>query len=82
MALPTVSGRQVINVLSKLGFQITGRKGSHVKLKKKEADKVLIVIIPDHGELGDSCIEDEVSLEEFKKFGRGLYILYPLSAVG
>jgi len=52
VALPIVSGRKVIKALTKAGFQVAGRKGSHVKLKKRVDDKVLIVIVPDHEELG------------------------------
>ena len=37
MALPVISGRKVIKALTKAGFTVEGRKGSHVKLKKKEA---------------------------------------------
>jgi len=35
MALPVVSGREVIKALAKAGFQVVGRKGSHIRLKKK-----------------------------------------------
>ena len=28
-------GRQVVEALSKAGFEIVGRKGSHIRLKKK-----------------------------------------------
>jgi predicted RNA binding protein YcfA (HicA-like mRNA interferase family) len=45
-----VSGRQTIRVLTKAGFRIVGRKGSHVRLKKKDG-RTLIVIVPDHKEL-------------------------------
>ncbi|MGA3288648.1 MAG: type II toxin-antitoxin system HicA family toxin [Candidatus Bathyarchaeia archaeon] len=51
MALPVISGRKVIKALTKAGFTVEGRKGSHVKLKKKETNKVLIVIVPGHSEV-------------------------------
>lgn len=50
MALPVVSGREVIKALAKIGFKIVGRRGSHVRLKRKDG-KTLIVIVPDHKEL-------------------------------
>ena len=57
MALPIVSGRKVIKALTKAGFQVAGRKGSHVKLKKRVDDKVLIVIVPDHEELARDTLK-------------------------
>jgi predicted RNA binding protein YcfA (HicA-like mRNA interferase family) len=45
-----VSGRQTIRVLTEAGFRIVGRKGSHIRLKKKDG-RTLIVIVPDHKEL-------------------------------
>jgi predicted RNA binding protein YcfA (HicA-like mRNA interferase family) len=49
--LPRISGNDVTKALSKAGFQIVGRRGSHVRLKKKTADKVFIVIVPLHPEI-------------------------------
>jgi len=57
VALPIVSGRKVIKALTKAGFQVAGRKGSHVKLKKRVDDKVLIVIVPDHEELARGTLK-------------------------
>jgi predicted RNA binding protein YcfA (HicA-like mRNA interferase family) len=49
--LPLVSGREVTKALGKAGFEVVGRKGSHVRLKKKTADKTYIVIVPLHPEI-------------------------------
>jgi predicted RNA binding protein YcfA (HicA-like mRNA interferase family) len=46
-----VSGRQVVKALAKAGFEIVGRKGSHVRLKKKTPAKTYIVIVPMHPEI-------------------------------
>ncbi len=46
-----LSGLKVIKALSKAGFQAVGRKGSHVRLKRKTSDKVYIVIVPTHPEV-------------------------------
>jgi predicted RNA binding protein YcfA (HicA-like mRNA interferase family) len=48
VALPLVSGRRVIKALTKAGFLVAGRKGSHVRLKKKVDDRVFVVIVPEH----------------------------------
>jgi len=72
MALPVVSGRRVIKALTKTGFTVEGRKGSHVKLKKNEAGKIFIVIIPDHSEVAKGTLklilrQAGITREEFLK---------------
>jgi len=48
---PVVSGREIVRVLTKIGFAVVGRKGSHARLKRRRADEALIVIVPMHREL-------------------------------
>jgi len=71
-----VSGRKVIKALTKAGFQVAGRKGSHVKLKKRVDDKVLIVIVPDHEELARGTLkailrQANMTRENFLKLLKG-----------
>ena len=42
------SGDRIIKALIKAGFEIVGRKGSHVRLKKKTEVKTYIVVVPLH----------------------------------
>lgn len=49
--LKPVSGIKIIKTLSKAGFQVVGRKGSHVRLKIKVSDSIRIVIVPLHPEI-------------------------------
>jgi predicted RNA binding protein YcfA (HicA-like mRNA interferase family) len=49
--LPLVSGQKVVKALNKAGFKIVGRKGSHIRLKKKTPTKTYIVIVPLHREI-------------------------------
>jgi predicted RNA binding protein YcfA (HicA-like mRNA interferase family) len=49
--LPVVSGREIIRVLTKIGFEIVGRKGSHVRLKRRRNKELLIVVVLMHREL-------------------------------
>ncbi len=56
MKLPAVSGRKIIKALTKIGFEVVGRKGSHVRLKKKN-DRTLIVVVPDHPELAKGTLK-------------------------
>ncbi|XHH08673.1 MAG: type II toxin-antitoxin system HicA family toxin [Candidatus Bathyarchaeia archaeon] len=46
-----LSGLRIIKALTKAGFEIIGRKGSHVRLKKKAIQNVKIVIVPVHPEI-------------------------------
>ena len=69
MSLPVVSGRRVIRALAKIGFEIVGRKESHIRMKKKDGI-TSIVIIPDHmelarGTLGSIMRQANLSREEF-----------------
>ena len=72
MALPVISGRKVIKALAKIGFEVTGKKGSHIKLKKKFNGKVFIVIVPDHPELALGTLKSilrqaNITKEDFLK---------------
>jgi predicted RNA binding protein YcfA (HicA-like mRNA interferase family) len=53
---PVLSGKEMIKYLSKHGFEIVGRMGSHVRLKKKAAPRNLVVIVPDHKELAQGTL--------------------------
>ncbi len=47
--LPVVSGRELVRVLQKLGFQFDRQKGSHMMLFRENPPTTLS--IPDHREL-------------------------------
>ena len=49
--LKPVSGLKIIKALGKAGFQVVGRKGSHVRLKRKTTNGVNIVVVPLHPEV-------------------------------
>jgi len=55
LRLPVISGREVAKILTRLGFKIVGRKGSHIRLKKNNK-QTLIVIVPDHRELAQGTL--------------------------
>jgi predicted RNA binding protein YcfA (HicA-like mRNA interferase family) len=72
VALPVVSGRKVIKALTKAGFKVAGKKGSHIKLKKKINGKVFVVIVPDHAELARGTLKSilrqaNITREDFLK---------------
>ncbi len=48
--LPILSGHKIIKILSSIGFNVVGQKGSHVRMKKKMQTNVWIVVVPLHNE--------------------------------
>lgn len=67
--LPVVSGNKVVKALQKNGFLVVHQRGSHVKLKKTEGDKVYIAIVPMHRELAKGTLKSilrqaNITLEE------------------
>lgn len=68
---PLLSGRKLVKIFEKLGYEKVSQKGSHIKLKNEETGSV--VIIPDHKELDRWTLktilkEAEISEEELKKY--------------
>lgn len=45
------SARIIINALKRAGFEIISQRGSHIKLSKREDERVFTVIIPNHKEV-------------------------------
>ncbi|MGD9396426.1 MAG: type II toxin-antitoxin system HicA family toxin [Candidatus Thorarchaeota archaeon] len=72
MKAPVVSGKDIIKYLSSRGFEIVGRKGSHIRMKKLAEPRNLIVIIPNHKELAQGTLRSilrqaGITFEEFVK---------------
>jgi len=47
----TISGRDVIKILSKQGFIVTRQKGSHIILVKESKEDKKGVVVPNHKEI-------------------------------
>jgi predicted RNA binding protein YcfA (HicA-like mRNA interferase family) len=70
LKVPVLSGKDMIKYLSTRGFEIVGRKGSHVRMKLSTTPRNLIVIVPDHKELAQGTLRSilrqaGISFEEF-----------------
>lgn len=68
--LPVVSGKELVKFLLKQGFVVTGRKGSHVKLKDMGGN---VAIVPMHktiatGTLLEILDEAKVTREDLTAF--------------
>ncbi len=69
MKIPLLSGREVLSVLTRMGFKEIHRKGSHVKMKHPDGRKI---IFPFHDEvdrytLKGALKDAEIDVEEFLK---------------
>lgn len=67
-----ISGAETIKILCKhFGFEISGRKGSHVRLSKNTPEGKIGTVIPMHDELATGTLRYAlklagISLEEFE----------------
>lgn len=72
--LRKVSGKDAVKILcNKFGFQISGRKGSHVRLSKQTEYEKIGTVVPMHHELKIGTLkailkQARISEEEFSKF--------------
>jgi len=72
--LRKISGEKVIKILvNKLGFNISGRSGSHVRLSKETNDGKIGTVVPMHKELKIGTLKGILKLakideEEFSKY--------------
>ena len=69
MRLPVLSGKALVRALEHAGFEVSGQRGSHVKLKKRSASRVIVTIVPMHDELDAGTLlgilrQAEISREE------------------
>ena len=48
MKLPQISGKELINKLTKFGFVITRQRGSHIRLEKNTIEKTIKITVPNH----------------------------------
>ena len=51
MKLPQISGYKLIKILSKAGYAIVRKKGSHVRLEKKFNGEIIKLTVPVHEKL-------------------------------
>lgn len=72
--VPQVSGKQVVKVLEKIGFEVSRQKGSHIRLVRIQSGVKQLVTVPNHkvirkGTLLNGILKPiNLSLEDFKKF--------------
>jgi len=67
--LPRLSGKELIKILSKIGFEIIRQRGSHVFLRHKDGRTT---VVPNHEEIDIGTLLEiirqiKLSREEFEK---------------
>jgi len=72
MKLPVLSGREVIKVLKKIGFEEKRQKGSHIILAKETGEGKKGVVVPNHKEIDKGTLleiirQSGLKREEFLK---------------
>ena len=70
-ALPRISGREVVEALSKIGYEKDRQKGSHIVLRQL-AYPYRRVVVPDHREVAKGTLRKIIkqvglTVEEFKQ---------------
>ena len=71
--LPQVSGKETIQALRKIGFEVVSQKGSHVKLSRTISSQKQIVIVPNHKIIKSGTLRNGIlkpitlSIDEFTR---------------
>ena len=67
MKLPVLSGREVIKVLKKIGFEEKRQKGSHIILAKETEDGKKGVVVPNHKEIDKGTLLEIIRQSGLKR---------------
>lgn len=65
--LPVLSGQEIIKLLTKAGFTVESQRGSHVKLKKRLPDRVIVTIVPLHRAVDTGTLLNIMKLAELTR---------------
>ena len=70
--LPRLSGKEVIKILIKQGFNVVRQRGSHVVLSKITVEKKITTIVPMHTEIDKGTLLEiirkaQLTREDFLK---------------
>ena len=65
--LPRISGKELIKLLAKRGFQVARQKGSHVILKKETDAGTKAVVVPLHSEIDRGTLLEIIRQAGMKK---------------
>ena len=55
--LKTLSGKDVVSILSSFGFSVFSQKGSHIKLKRVVIGNSEVLIVPNHNPISKGTLK-------------------------
>ena len=58
---PVVSGRDIIKMMTQIGYEVIRRRGSHVRLRKTMPSGDHNITVPDHDEIARGTLNDILS---------------------
>lgn len=56
--LPIISGKQLINSLMSLGYNVVRQRGSHVRMEKKTSAGTHKITVPNHETIAKGTLND------------------------
>ena len=70
--IPFLSYINIIRTLQRFGFVVVRQKGSHIRMQKHTADKVIKITVPAHKPVKPNTLrqilkQSGIALEEFKE---------------
>jgi predicted RNA binding protein YcfA (HicA-like mRNA interferase family) len=70
--IPSLSYKQIISTLQRLGFIVIRQKGSHIRLQKRILDKVVKITVPAHRPVNPNTLrhilkQADIEIETFKE---------------
>lgn len=70
--LPVVSGKKMVKILIKIGFNFIDQESSHIKLRREYNGEIQTIIVPDHREIRRGTLKNilrmaDLSIEDFQK---------------
>ena len=65
--LPRLSGKEIIKILSKIGFLPARQKGSHIILKKQTEEGEKALVVPNHKEVDRGTLIEIIRQAGLKK---------------
>jgi len=64
----SISGKETIKILTKyFDFEITGQKGSHIKLSRFELGRKITTVVPNHKELAYGTLKGVLRLAKVEE---------------
>jgi predicted RNA binding protein YcfA (HicA-like mRNA interferase family) len=59
--LPLASGRDVVKLLNRLGYEVVRQRGSHIRLMRMTEEGEHHITVPDHKEMAKGTLSDILS---------------------